>query len=263
MFSVYIGLISDLNLMSEQVLQNETKIHEFAQTIGQFRRTTLFAGRTLLKLALVEHNLLQSEQLLPPIENMEHGKPFIPSLSCSFNISHAGSYIALSLGDFEQGIDLEQVRERKSFQALIKRVLSNDEYDYLTLLPESEQLKLFIKWWTIKETLIKESGLGLVGIDQLKIDPYSYKITAPDNPQGVVYTLSLNELYTKLDLYKLLSSEIKEKCLELFLSVFTQDCLPQLNVLTPQTDALKSQWIKVSSQIIENIDLIKHEVNYS
>lgn len=230
MFCIYCGLIKDLNLIAEDLLQNEYKIHDFAKTIGEFRRTTLYAGRALLKLALYDQKLLSSTELLPEFIQGEHGKPLIEGNPFYFNISHAGAHIVLSVGDFEQGLDIEQVRARKHFSALAKRVLTKQEFDFLNTKEELEQLNLFIKWWTIKESLIKASGLGLVGIDRLKIEVQTNQIQAPDNQAGFIYTLSLNQLYQHLNIKPNLEPNAQQ-CSDLFMSCFSQKLFPQIKVL--------------------------------
>ena len=51
--------------------------------------------------------------------------------------------------------------------------------------------------WTVRESLLKDSGLGLVGLSKLCIDPEQNCGTAPDNPTLCVHSYNIASLFPK------------------------------------------------------------------
>ena len=51
--------------------------------------------------------------------------------------------------------------------------------------------------WTIRETLLKDSGLGLVGLSKLHIDPEHNCGMASDNPTLRVHSYNIASLFPK------------------------------------------------------------------
>lgn len=93
-----------------------------------------------------------------------NGKPQIshPDLQVSFNLSHAGSLIALAFsGQASIGVDIEHRDRELDADALSARYFSDKEHDMLMRLPTDIRLQRFLILWTMKEAVVKASGLGL------------------------------------------------------------------------------------------------------
>ena len=93
------------------------------------------------------------------------GKPFVSNpvvRKLCFNISHS-QRIALFVfsRESEVGIDVEGPRPRLDYQAVAKRVLSQQEQRWMQSLPASKQKTAFLTCWTRKEALVKAHGTGL------------------------------------------------------------------------------------------------------
>lgn len=113
------------------------------------------------------HQLLSefchNKNLPTPIYDKDnHGKPFcqnIPALS--FNQSHCARDYALiySLDIKNIGVDIENSHRQVKFDDLAKRYFHADEY---ALWQNDECDKcLWFKLWTIKEAVLKASGIGI------------------------------------------------------------------------------------------------------
>ena len=94
-----------------------------------------------------------------PICIGKHGKPFFPDGRISFSLSHSGRWALCALGGFELGCDLEEIRP------VLLRTGSHfhpQEYaDILSQPSETERQQLFYRYWTLKESFMKATGLGM------------------------------------------------------------------------------------------------------
>jgi len=115
------------------------------------RRARWLAGRVLLSYALSP---------LPKIVYSAQGKPaFAAGLSLWFNLSHSGDHIALLLSDEgEVGCDIEVIRPRKNWPALVEKIFSVGEQAEITCVGEEQKLTSFWQIWTRKEAIIKQRG---------------------------------------------------------------------------------------------------------
>lgn len=91
----------------------------------------------------------------------EHGKPFLPSRSVSFNVSHTDGLIvcAMSEGDLRLGVDVEQVDRRTNLDRVARRSFSQREYE--AFCAASDAREAFFGFWTLKEAYIKARGVGV------------------------------------------------------------------------------------------------------
>ena len=169
--------------------------HEIAHDFQPKKKMTFLASRVLLRLALKSFYALND---VPSLSFGPHGKPYFdPSLSIFFNFSHSGNYIGAAFSNIEMGFDIECVKERKNFQGLCKKVLTDPEKNYIFKLSEREQREFFTLLWTVRESLLKDSGLGLVGLSKLHIDPEHNCGMASDNPTLCVHSYNIASLFPK------------------------------------------------------------------
>lgn len=112
------------------------------------------------------------------------GKPFfINHRDIHFSLSHSGDYIACSFSDRETGLDLQENKEpHTSALRIAKRFFAPLEYENLLSVQDpAEQLSLFYRLWTIKESYLKFIGCGLRGrLDSFLPEPLPLKETIPD-----------------------------------------------------------------------------------
>lgn len=188
-------VISNLDSLLVSVASLPQSDHEIARDFQPKKKKTFLASRLLLRLALKSFYALND---IPSLSFGSHGKPYFdPSLSLFFNFSHSGNYIGVAFSNIEMGFDIECVKERKNFHGLCKKVLTDPEKNYIFKLSEKEQREFFTLLWTVRESLLKDSGLGLVGLSKLHIDPEHNCGMASDNPTLRVHSYNIASLFPK------------------------------------------------------------------
>ena len=79
----------------------------------------------------------------------------------SFNVSHSGSHGLIAFAsEGRVGVDVEERLHRRYLDGLIETVLSRAERSEIQGLPQDLRLDSFLRFWTIKEAIIKAIGLG-------------------------------------------------------------------------------------------------------
>ena len=95
-----------------------------------------------------------------------HDKPFSlvdgTPASISFNVSHSGKHGLIALAsEGRLGVDVEERAARRDFDRLIEAAFGPNEQAALKSERARGEFRLFYKFWTIKEALIKALGTGL------------------------------------------------------------------------------------------------------
>lgn len=144
----------------------------------QDKKRSLLAG--ILLMFALEQEGLSYEAL--EFETNEHGKPILKSVEgIEFSLSHAGNYALCCISDEAIGADIE-VLEKRIFQEekeddlnrMAAKILSESEYELFAGSDFEKKRRLFLKYWTRKESYSKALGMGL-GMDFSKIDTESFK----------------------------------------------------------------------------------------
>ncbi|MCH5186031.1 MAG: 4'-phosphopantetheinyl transferase superfamily protein [Oscillospiraceae bacterium] len=91
------------------------------------------------------------------IEKNHYGKPYLKNIPLFFNISHCRGLAACAVHTSEIGIDAENIREYKP--GILKRVLTPGELAYFNECENKDEI--FFRLWTLKESYIKNIGMGL------------------------------------------------------------------------------------------------------
>lgn len=91
----------------------------------------------------------------------EAGKPYLAGREgVFFSLSHSGDYVLCAVADHELGADIECVKNAK--MKIAERFFCTDEYAHIAA-QETEEARqaLFFRYWTLKESFLKVTGLGL------------------------------------------------------------------------------------------------------
>lgn len=88
------------------------------------------------------------------------GKPKLSNTNLHYNISHSGDWAICAVSDIEVGCDIEKIGSADLNVA--KRFFCPEEYAHIAeQASPTEQRLLFYRYWTLKESFIKATGLGL------------------------------------------------------------------------------------------------------
>lgn len=98
------------------------------------------------------------------------GKPYFKHYpKIYFNLSHSGEYVCCAMGAAPVGVDIQKHVSVK--EGLAKRFFTEEENRMLRALDGEERERWFFRMWSIKESYIKYTGLGMKqGIDTFCID---------------------------------------------------------------------------------------------
>lgn len=152
--------------------RRKEKIDRFKNDSDKF--LSLGAG-VLLGVAMSELGIAD-----PIIEYKANGKPYIKNRSdIFFNLSHSGTYAAMTISDREVGIDIEK---RKSFKdSLIKRLFDEKE---MAMAPRMDADAFYTGLWTAKESVMKYFGIGI------SMDPAEIHLEAGDAEESRIRTMT-------------------------------------------------------------------------
>ena len=116
-------------------------------------RLSLGAG-VLLRIAM-DKNGVSDDQIMVG----EHGKPYFSGEGFYFNLSHSGEFVFCVYDNYPVGIDLQKVKNE--IPKHTKKILAEEEREYLFSLNEKERVSAFYSIWADKESVIKWDGRGL------------------------------------------------------------------------------------------------------
>ena len=120
------------------------------------RRRALGAGLLLRRV------LSDAGEELPPIAFGPQGKPYFPDRpDLQFSLSHSADAALCALSDSSVGCDVEILGPARP--ELAERFFHPSERRWLSALPPSEYDEAFFRLWTLKESYLKATGLGLSG----------------------------------------------------------------------------------------------------
>jgi len=91
---------------------------------------------------------------LGALEKNEDGAP-LPSNGYYWSLAHKSDYVTAVVADVPIGIDIEKVREVTP--ALYRRIAAEDEW----CLGGGDRERLFFRYWTAKEAVLKVAGTGI------------------------------------------------------------------------------------------------------
>ena len=86
-----------------------------------------------------------------------YGKPALTEKGPQFNLSHAGEYVVLAVGNSPNGVDIERAERMKP--AAAKYCMTPEEYAAFERADAPEEF--FCRLWTGKESVMKGTGLGM------------------------------------------------------------------------------------------------------
>ncbi|WP_407413823.1 4'-phosphopantetheinyl transferase family protein [Methanobrevibacter sp.] len=120
---------------------------------------------------LLLKKLLSEENITNPIfKTGKYGKAYISNHeNVYFNLSHSGKIVLCAISDMEVGADVEYIDPKIDLN-ISKNYFYNSEYE--NIMSAENKSDEFFKYWVLKESYMKYTGLGM----NLKLDSFEIKI---------------------------------------------------------------------------------------
>ncbi len=147
-------------------LLSSAEVAALAKIKASQRRCEFLYGRALLRRLLACYVGAAPEDVV--IEINQQGKPWARTVEQqpvpAFNVSHSGDVLAIAVcARGEIGVDVEQtdMKLEKDAEEIAKSQFTGDEYASLMGRPTGQRLDDFFRMWTLKEAVLKATGVGL------------------------------------------------------------------------------------------------------
>lgn len=138
------------------------------------KKLSMGAG-LLLDRGLAAYGLREAEVRTAQKEN---GKPYLPDYpKIHYNLSHSGNMVLAVFAGTETGCDIELVQAANL--KLAQRFFCPREYAYIAGLKEELQDYAFCRLWTLKESFLKVTGMGM----KLPLDSFEFELS--ETAQGI------------------------------------------------------------------------------
>ena len=118
---------------------------------------------------LLLKKLLSEENINDPIfKSQKYGKAYISNYkNIHFNLSHSGKIVLCAISDKEVGVDVEYI-DREIDLNIAKHYFYNREYE--NIMNAKNRPEEFFKYWVLKESYMKYTGLGMnLNLDSFEI----------------------------------------------------------------------------------------------
>ena len=140
-------------------------------------RLVYLTGRGMLRKLSCEMLKLETEQLI--VKEGQYGKPYIEGFEkkLPFNLSNSGNFIgiAFEFSQREVGLDIEVIDKNFNYWEMAGHYFSKKECDMVYSHRD------FYRFWTMKEALLKVTGVGLVDdLNQIDLSGKMSRISVQD-----------------------------------------------------------------------------------
>ncbi|KRR18065.1 hypothetical protein CQ14_41065 [Bradyrhizobium lablabi] len=101
------------------------------------------------------------------------GKPVLVDAPAEldFSLSHARGAVAVAAAHMPIGVDIEPLRHISDMDAMSEIALAAEERRELAKAPATLRPRLFLRYWTLKEAILKAAGVGFtIPPDTLIVD---------------------------------------------------------------------------------------------
>ena len=151
----------DLKMAYNSVSKNRQKKIDFYRFDKDKK---LSAGAYLLL-----KKLLIDEKITKPLfKTGKYGKAYISNYeNIYFNLSHSGKMVLCAISDMEVGADIEYIDSKIDLN-IAKHYFYNSEYE--NIMNSKNHAYEFFKYWVLKESYMKYTGLGMnLNLDSFEI----------------------------------------------------------------------------------------------
>ena len=172
-----IKMITNLNVSQDRL----KKASRYRSDVDKIRT---IVSEAMVRYAVKKHYGIDDINILYP----RCEKPYIDIPQINFNISHAGEWVVVAVGDCQMGIDVEKISASNLPE--IYKYYTKDEILFLESLSNKlEQIEWFYKMWTMKESYVKYTGKGM----RCSFDCISIKFLEANEERFKIKSLKLDE----------------------------------------------------------------------
>lgn len=157
---VRINISKNLHHISDQkhLLKNPEQ-QKLSRIVKQGDKNIFLCSQVMKRIVCGQYLNIPPDEI--EFDFTENKKPFISGQpDFHFNISHSGNWIIMILSNNPCGIDVENIQPDFDFDGVMKLTYHPDEIGYVQRSPD--QHKAFFRIWTIKESFLKATGVGLI-----------------------------------------------------------------------------------------------------
>ena len=163
---------------------------------------------------LLLKKLLEEEDITKPAFKTEkYGKAYIANYdNIHFNLSHSGRIVLCAISDMAVGVDVEYIDDEIDLN-IAKHYFYNSEYE--TIMKSENPPDEFFKYWVLKESYMKYTGLGM----NLELDGFEIiikdKINLKNDNENLKFNLFNIENYkigivSNYDVHDLIEYDVGE-----------------------------------------------------
>jgi 4'-phosphopantetheinyl transferase len=155
--------VKNLDLNKAYVLVSKNRKEKIDEYMFDKNKKESAGAALLLKKLLTEENITN-----PIINTGEYGKPYISNHeNIHFNLSHSNEMVLCAISDMEIGVDIEYIDPEIDL-TLAKNYFHNKEYE--NIMNAKNKAEEFFKYWVLKESYMKYTGLGMnITLDSFEI----------------------------------------------------------------------------------------------
>ena len=163
MIKVGYSNVKNLDLNKAYVLVSKNRKEKIDEYMFDKNKKESAGAALLLKKLLTEENITN-----PIINTGEYGKPYISNHeNIHFNLSHSNEMVLCAISDMEIGVDIEYIDPEIDL-TLAKNYFHNKEYE--NIMNAKNKAEEFFKYWVLKESYMKYTGLGMnITLDSFEI----------------------------------------------------------------------------------------------
>ena len=146
-------------VLNQKGLLSQTELEKLDRIV-QIQDKNIFLTSTVMKKTLCALFLNCKPQAVK-FEKNEFNKPLIKDSDIiHFNTTHSGDWVIFIFSANPCGIDIERINYDFDFSGVLKMSFHRDEIDFVQ--NASDKSLSFFQIWTIKESILKAQGTGLM-----------------------------------------------------------------------------------------------------
>lgn len=154
--SIFIRKLSQYRHLATTV--NSCDLHDLANHMGRQHEQRI--TRTLRRQTLADYLQVSPASLDFLIQ--PYGKPYLANFpKLQFSQSHSNDHwlLVVNQQQIAVGIDIEDKQRITAIEPLARHILTENEFDQFQ--QTNDKQRFLLKLWTIKEAILKASGLGI------------------------------------------------------------------------------------------------------